>query len=320
MTIRLFSGTPGSGKTLHAVEEGLRGMRRRGGVIANFPITRARKGRDGVEKWLYVPDEEMTPEFFMERAKAWDDVGKESQALVIVDEAHRILNSRTWDENAKLRLRLLRFLSEHRHFGYDVILVAQADRMLDRQARPLIELETKHFKLNQRWWWLPIPMFLRVEKWYGMPGMKGKLEFVLFPLGKGRYDHMGMRRALRLSAGGLSGSHPQNERSEPLTRREQYRNARRTSEDASQVLDGGAFVPQDLGVAVDVEAAALASADGEVAATPFEGAHDDADLVVGQRDSLQVLSHRGLLRLSSSRWPEGASLNDGWPIHSQAPS
>jgi zona occludens toxin (predicted ATPase) len=193
----LFSGTPGSGKTLHAVEEGLAGMRRRGGVIANFPITNPRHNKDGTSKWIYKSDDELTPEYLMERAKEWDHIQKESQALVIVDEAHRILNSRTWDEDTKGRLRLLRFLSEHRHFGYDIILIAQADRMLDRQSRPLVETETKHFKLNQRWWWLPIPIFLRVEKWYGMQGMKGKVSFSLFPIGKGRYDHMGMRRLIR---------------------------------------------------------------------------------------------------------------------------
>lgn len=226
MTIRLFSGTPGSGKTLHAVEEGLDGMRRRGGVIANFPVTKARVDRKtGEAKWLYVPDEQMTPGFFMDHAKRWDDVGAESQGLVIIDEAHRILNSRTSVEPGAgkyLRLEMLRFLSEHRHFGYDVILIAQSDRMLDRQARPLIELEVKHFKLNQRWWWLPLPIFLRVTKWYGMPGMKGQVQFCLFPMGKGRYDHMGMRRALRVSAGGMGSPPPE---SHMESRRDRYRQA-----------------------------------------------------------------------------------------------
>jgi zona occludens toxin len=192
VTVYLFSGTPGSGKTLHAVERGLAAQRRRGGVLANFEITKAKR-------WAYVREDEMTPELLQERAMEWIDSGRESQALVIVDEAHRILNSRTWNDKGAVagRLALLRFLSEHRHYGYDVILVAQSDIMLDKQARPLIEVEVKHFKLNQRYWWLPLPVFMRVEKWYGMPHMKGKLDFVFMPIGRGRYDHQAMGKRMR---------------------------------------------------------------------------------------------------------------------------
>ena len=206
MTIRLYSGTPGSGKTLHAVEDGLMAQRRPGGVIANFPITKPKR-------WDYVREDEMTPAYFMERARAWSDSGKESQALVIIDEAHRILNSRSgWngdrDEQGK-RLELLRFLSEHRHFGYDVLLIAQSDLMLDKQARALIEIEVKHLKANQRWWWLPFPVFIRVEKWYSMSHMKGRLEFVFFPMGRGRYDHQAMRkRAMERGREGLGPPSP----------------------------------------------------------------------------------------------------------------
>jgi len=191
VTVYLYTGPPGSGKTLHAVERGLMAQRRRGGVVANFEITRP-------TRWLYVPEDEMSPARLMEHALRFHREGREGEGLVIIDEAHRILNSRTgWsgsrDEQAA-RLSLLRFLAEHRHFGYDVLLIAQADFMMDKQVRALVEIEVRHVKLNQRVWWLPVPVFLRVECWYAVPKLKGKLTFAVWPIGRGRYDHMAMRR------------------------------------------------------------------------------------------------------------------------------
>ena len=41
------------------------------------------------------------------------------------------------------------FFSQHRHYGYDIILAAQFDRMLDRQVRCLIEYEEIHRKVSR---------------------------------------------------------------------------------------------------------------------------------------------------------------------------
>lgn len=41
------------------------------------------------------------------------------------------------------------FFAEHRHLGYDIILISQNDRMLDRQIRSLIEYNYIHRKVSQ---------------------------------------------------------------------------------------------------------------------------------------------------------------------------
>ena len=40
------------------------------------------------------------------------------------------------------------FFSQHRKYGYDVTLIAQFDRMIDKQLRGLIEYEYIHRKLS----------------------------------------------------------------------------------------------------------------------------------------------------------------------------
>ena len=66
---------------------------------------------------------------------------------MIIDEAQLLFNSREWQNVS--RQGWLSFFSQHRHYGYDVILVAQFDRMLDRQVRCLIEYEEVHRKVSR---------------------------------------------------------------------------------------------------------------------------------------------------------------------------
>jgi hypothetical protein len=242
-------------------------------VIANFPITKPKR-------WEYVTEDRMTPEFFMEFARQWEDIGEESQALVIIDEAHRILNSRSgiFGGEGKERLQLLRFLSEHRHFGYDVILVAQSDRMLDRQARPLIEVEVHHLKLNQRFWWLPIPVFMRREMWYGMSGFKPKLDVAVWPIGRGRYDHLQMRKAMREAGRGLGGP--------PTGSVSVGRNG-----NGATALDHSGETVQVAQVGIDGQAVA------QVAVPVAQAGSDQGDFVVGKRVYARtVIEHRRFLR------------------------
>ena len=65
----------------------------------------------------------------------------------------------------------VKFYSQHRKLGYNVILVAQNDRMIDRQIRALIEYEIKHRKANNFGtigMFIPVPFFAAVNYWYGV--------------------------------------------------------------------------------------------------------------------------------------------------------
>lgn len=143
--IYLFSGSPGSGKTLHAVSEILQNLRKDRPVIANFAINGEYAKHP--EMFRYGDNSEVTPEVLIEASKAyWEVVGgrvKEETLLLVLDECQLIFNTRDWRKNRGW----ISFFTQHRKMGYRVILIAQNLEMLDKQIRPLIEYEYKHRKM-----------------------------------------------------------------------------------------------------------------------------------------------------------------------------
>ena len=134
--IWLYSGTPGSGKSLHATKVAVQQLRFGRNVIANFILNlKDVKGIKG--DFLYVPDEDITVSFLYEYALAFHKKGKEAQTYLIIDEAGRLFNPR--DFGAPNRRDWCKFFSLHRHLGFNVILVSQNDRLIDRQIRYQIE-------------------------------------------------------------------------------------------------------------------------------------------------------------------------------------
>lgn len=149
--IELFSGTPGSGKSLHTAKDIRDRLRsKKAVIIGNFYVnTKAIKKCRG--RYIYVSNDRLTPERLLLFARRYaSHLGrrlKEGELLLIIDEAQLIFNSREWQNIG--RQGWLSFFSQHRHYGYDVYLVAQFDRMLDRQVRSLIEYETVHRKVSR---------------------------------------------------------------------------------------------------------------------------------------------------------------------------
>lgn len=165
--IWLYSGTPGSGKSYHAVFDILKKVKRKNKnkVIANFPLT----FKKDIHKnnFMYIDNSDMTIEFLENYARKNHLVGIEGQTLVVVDEAQILFNSRDWGTNSKKRMDWIKFFSKHRKYGYNFIMIAQFDKMIDKQIRALIEYEIAHFKMNNFFWFLPTTFFLCVERWYG---------------------------------------------------------------------------------------------------------------------------------------------------------
>ena len=98
---------------------------------------------------------------------------REDSILLVIDEAQLVFNSRAWQHGQ--RMDWIQFFSQHRHFGYKVVLIAQFDRMIDRQIRSLIEIETNHRKLGNfgmKGLILSLPfrgrLFLGVSYYYGL--------------------------------------------------------------------------------------------------------------------------------------------------------
>lgn len=183
MSIWLYTGTPGSGKSYHAARDIVSRLKRPGGLICNFPVNEdivpAKRLKSHVEYW---DNSELSAQRLVSYALEHHKIGKEGQTLVIVDECQIIFNCR--DFGRKDRAAWVTLFSQHRKLGYNFILITQNDRMLDKQIRALVETEIKHRKLNNygfggllislsRMTW-----FVAIEYWYG--GNKLKLGHQMF--------------------------------------------------------------------------------------------------------------------------------------------
>jgi len=181
MAIWLYTGTPGSGKSLHASKDIARRLKRDGGLIMNFPVNRDFVKRPKADV-IYLDNSELSPAWLVDYARKHHEVGKEGQSLVVIDEAQVVFNCR--DFCRKDRTDWVKFFSQHRKFGYNVILITQNDRMLDKQIRSLVEIEIRHRKLNNYGFGgfllslVRISAFVAIEYWYG--GNKLKLSSSMF--------------------------------------------------------------------------------------------------------------------------------------------
>ena len=142
--IELFSGTPGSGKSFHACERIYYRLQTGCNIIANFPCAFPEKYQKKKMRGIfeYRPNDKLTVEYLVNFSRVHHKARKEHQTLIIIDEAGIKFNCRMWQD--KDRFGWLNFLSQHRKFGFDIILVAQADVMLDKQIRQFIEIEHNH--------------------------------------------------------------------------------------------------------------------------------------------------------------------------------
>ena len=193
MSIQLYTGTPGSGKSFHAAKDIVRWMKRDRGLICNFPVNEGFVGKKLKAHVEYWDNSELTAERLVAYALDHHKIGKEGQTLVVIDECQIIFNCR--DFGRKDRNAWVTFFAQHRKLGYNVILITQSDRMLDRQTRSLVEEEVKHRKLNNygfggiilslltfgRTW------FIAIYYWYG--GNRLKLDQTVFPYRK-RYSEV----------------------------------------------------------------------------------------------------------------------------------
>ena len=185
MSIWLYTGTPGSGKSYHTARDIVNRLKRPGGLICNFPIKEdfVKKRKSHVEYW---DNSDLTAKRLVEYAMKHHAIGKEGQTLVIIDECQIIFNCR--DFGRKDRNAWVQFFAQHRKLGFNVILITPNDKMLDKQIRALVETEIKHRKLNNYglaglfMTLTGMTWFAAIEYWYG--GNKLCLGKQLFPYRK----------------------------------------------------------------------------------------------------------------------------------------
>ena len=199
--ITLYSGTPGAGKSLHLASRLYNRMKHvRAPIIgnfkANFSSLKKPKG-----DYLYMDNVDLTPErliWFSQNYSAYKGRHvKEGEILLVIDECQLLFNSRDWGNRD--RGAWLSFFTQHRKLGYEVILIAQFDRMLDRQIRSLIEYEWVHRKVSN----FGIPgkimsafcmgkLFVAVKVWYPLKEKVGSEFFTYKKKYSGIYDTFAM--------------------------------------------------------------------------------------------------------------------------------
>ena len=145
--IYLYSGTPGSGKSLHQAKDIYHWIRRGRCCICNFDIdvTKIPKAKG---QFIYLDNEYLRPETLIKFSKVYfkDHPFHEGRLRLYIDECQLLFNAREWQSFG--RKEWLSFFTQHRKYGYDIFLIAQFDRMVDRQIRSLIEYEIIHRKAS----------------------------------------------------------------------------------------------------------------------------------------------------------------------------
>jgi len=185
LSVTLYSGTPGSGKSLRAAYKIISWLKSGRAVIANFPIdeTYFSKCRKKVGDFTYFDNQELTVKMLKEYSKEHHKPFREHQTLLVIDECAAMFNTRTYGRAD--RMDWIFFFQQHRKLGYDVILISQSDRLIDRQIRAFIETEYKHraIKNYKTFGWLISlicgGLFVAVEYWYGAHLRCGSEMFLL---------------------------------------------------------------------------------------------------------------------------------------------
>lgn len=178
--IYMYTGRPGSGKSLHMASEIHEAVWNGKNVIANFQINESyfAKARhpERLGKFIYVSNREWMENAYTDRISINPVTGDrikgvvpgnrytyldglysfalqfhkrnrdnqivEHQTLLVLDECQILFNSRCWAK--KDRLDWIEFFREHRKYGYDVYLVSQDDKVIDKQVREILEIKVEH--------------------------------------------------------------------------------------------------------------------------------------------------------------------------------
>ena len=158
--IYLYSGVPGSSKSLHAANDIRYALSKPYGadrpVLANFPLAEGAKVKRP-QAFHYFGNDELTPGLLVDFAEDYwahaDLSFREDWILLVLDEVQLVFNARSWADKGRAgmhdsRMDWLQFLSQHRKYGFKVILIAQSAKMIDNQFRMLIEIEINHRKVS----------------------------------------------------------------------------------------------------------------------------------------------------------------------------
>ena len=156
--IEAYTGTPGSGKTYHAVYDMWEALKYGRPVISNIPLDLPEKllgKKREWRNWRFVEIYDIKPFMLYQLSESIREQKgfkrvPEDYILLVIDEAQLIFNCRDWQ--AQDRKEWLSFFQQHRKLGYHVVLITQMAQMLDKHAQGLLEYEIVHRKFSNFGW------------------------------------------------------------------------------------------------------------------------------------------------------------------------
>jgi len=224
--IRLVTGPLGTGKSYYMVKTGVEALEMGKMLVTNFDMQpdwaervarrrrirpngpRARAYRDSLERrYLRVESLEELMQLRLRREKPFvkekkgkvlkgpdgEPVLKEGQCVVLLDEAHRWMNARSWSKEG--REAILEYFALARKRGMVVYLGSQRAENLDVQVRELFEdhIQLENLKYSARLMGLrviPFNWFLAAWSNHGWPNRYVKEERYLLKWYRHLYDTM----------------------------------------------------------------------------------------------------------------------------------
>ncbi len=202
--IYLYSGTPGSYKSYHAVCESILWLRLGGNLITNFPLNYKNVIKRPIKGvYEFINNIDLSVDYLIKFAAEHHVKNYKPQTMVVIDEASILFNPR--DFGRRGRMDWINFLANHRHFNYDIVLIVQSDIMLDKQIRALIESEYKHravknYKLFGRILNLIFRgLFLYVDIWYPCKLYNGNQWMIFNKKIASCYDTLGLIEGSKFS-------------------------------------------------------------------------------------------------------------------------
>lgn len=150
MTLSLVVGAPGAGKSYYAVRAISQGLQA-GKVVATnvalHPDAEARIAGANPVRYLIPGRRRRLAERYAASLFVGEDLRElfalrlhgqgEGRGLMVLDEAHNWMNARAWRDQD--RMEIVRFFTQHRKLGWDVLLITQDELNIDRQVRSLFE-------------------------------------------------------------------------------------------------------------------------------------------------------------------------------------
>jgi zona occludens toxin len=212
MSIYLVTGPPGTGKSWYCIRTMFRGLERGKYVATNVEL------KDGWAEKLAARRRPWSKSQASHLADAYDarlytstnlselmslrlpPCGKckncllkdgacqtEDRGIIVLDEAHEWLNSRTLTKEKEVREEIVTWASHHRKFGWTVYLVTQHDKRIDIQVRDNHEyhIKLKNLRKVPILGFHPFPnLFVAHTYWHGQSRKRDKVKSEMYTLSK----------------------------------------------------------------------------------------------------------------------------------------